>query len=255
VGEPRASAAGWIVAGLPDILGAERDRFAGRRVLVVGAGYSAATSLLALAELRGQAPATEAVWAVRAEVPRLLGKGEDDALPARGRLAARLASLLRRGEIELVTGFRTTSITELAGGGLEVTGLVDGVRERLKADLVLAATGFRPDLGIGRELRLGIDPALESTAALTPLIDPNVHSCETVPPHGAGELAHPEPGYFTVGAKSYGRAPTFLLATGYEQVRSVVAQLAGDHAAAGQVRLELPTTGVCDADLVTQACG
>jgi hypothetical protein len=252
VGEPRASAAGWIVTGLPDILGAERARFAGRRVLVVGAGYSAATNLLALVELRGQAPATEVVWAVRAAEPRLLDKGEDDELPARGRLAVRLASLLRGGEIELVTGFRTTSISELAGGGLEVTGQVDGGRERLKADLVVAATGFRPDLGIGRELRLGIDPALDSTAALAPLIDPNVHSCETVPPHGAAELAHPEPGYFTVGTKSYGRAPTFLLATGYEQVRSVVAHLAGDHAAAGQVRLELPTSGVCDADL---ACG
>jgi hypothetical protein len=250
-GEPRASAAGRIVAGLPDILGVDRARFAGRRVLVVGAGYSAATSLLALVELRGQAPATEIVWAARAAVPRLLGKGEDDELPARGRLAAALASLVRRGEIELVTGFRTTSITELAGGGLEVTGLVDGAQERLKADLVVAATGFRPDLGIGRELRLGLDPALESAAALAPLIDPNVHSCETVPPHGASELAHPEPGYFTVGMKSYGRAPTFLLATGYEQIRSVVAHLAGDHTAAGRVQLELPTSGVCSADLAT----
>jgi hypothetical protein len=251
IGEPQAVAAGRVVTGLPDILGADRARFAGRRVLVVGAGYSAATSLLALVELRGQAPATEVVWAVRAAVPRLLGKGEDHELPARGRLAAGLASLVRRGEIELVTGFRTTSVSELAGGGLEVV----GARERLKADLVVAATGFRPDLGIGRELRLGIDPALESTAALAPLIDPNVHSCETVPPHGAAELAHPEPGWFTVGSKSYGRAPTFLLATGYEQVRSVVARLAGDHAAAAQVRLELPTIGVCDADLATQACG
>ena len=91
--------------------------------------------------------------------------------------------------------------------------------------------------------------------ALGPLIDPNVHTCGTVPPHGVRELTHPEPGYYIVGMKSYGRAPTFLLATGYEQVRSVVARLAGDHAAAGQVRLELPTSGVCDADLATQACG
>jgi Pyridine nucleotide-disulphide oxidoreductase len=252
IGEPRAGAAGRIVTGLPDILGADRARFAGRRVLVVGAGYSAATSLLALVELRGQAPATEVVWAVRAAAPRLLGKGEDHDLPARGRLAAALASLLRRGEIELVTGFRTASVSELPGGGLEV----GGARERLKADVVVAATGFRPDLGIGRELRLGVDPALESTAALAPLIDPNVHTCETVPPHGAAELAHPaEPGWFTVGSKSYGRAPTFLLATGYEQVRSVVAQLAGDHAAAGEVRLQLPTGGVCDADLAMPSCG
>ena len=77
-----------------------------------------------------------------------------------------------------------------------------------------------------------IDPILGSTRALAPLIDPNEHSCGTVPPHGVDQLAHPEPGYYAIGAKSYGRAPTFLLATGYQQVRSVVAALAGDHAGA-----------------------
>jgi hypothetical protein len=246
IGEPQASAAGRIVTGLPDILGADRARFAGRRVLVVGAGHSAATSLLALAELRRHVPATEVVWAVRAAVPRpLVGKGEADELPARGQLATDLASLVRWGEIELVTGFRTSRIAQLPGGGLEVTGLVDPGLERLKAELVVAATGFRPDLGIARELRLGLDPALESTVALAPLIDPNVHSCGTVPPHGARELAHPEPGYFMAGMKSYGRAPTFLLATGYEQVRSVVAHLAGYRAAADQGQLTASNSMTC----------
>ena len=79
-----------------------------------------------------------------------------------------------------------------------------------------------------RELRLDLDPWLEAPRAIAPLIDPNLHSCGTVPPHGYKELTHPEPGYFAVGIKSYGRAPTFLMATGYEQVRSVAAHLAGD---------------------------
>jgi thioredoxin reductase len=247
LGEAEAGAAGRIVTGLPDILGADRHRFAGRRVLVAGAGHSAATSLLALAELQQQAPTTEIVWVVRTAMPRpLVGKGDADELPARGQLATDLAALVGRGDIELATGFHTTHVDQLPGGGVEVTGLVDDGREqRLKADLVVAATGFRPDHTITRELRLALDPALESAAALAPLIDPNVHSCGTVPPHGARELAHPEPGYVTVGMKSYGRAPTFLLATGYEQVRSVVAHLAGDQAAADRVQLELrssPTT-------------
>jgi hypothetical protein len=77
------------------------------------------------------------------------------------------------------------------------------------------------------------------------LIDPNVHSCGSVRPHGHRELQQPEARYYAVGAKSYGRAPNFLLATGYEQVRSVVAALAGDMKAADDVRLELPETGVC----------
>ena len=80
---------------------------------------------------------------------------------------------------------------------------------------------------------------------MAPLIDPNVHSCGTVYPHGARELAQPEPGLFLVGMKSYGRAPTFLALTGYEQVRSVAAAIAGDREAAERVELVLPETGVC----------
>jgi hypothetical protein len=80
---------------------------------------------------------------------------------------------------------------------------------------------------------------------MAPLIDPNVHSGGSVPPHGFIELSHPEPGYFIVGMKSYGRAPTFLLRTGYEQVRSVVAALAGDLDAASRIELVLPATGAC----------
>lgn len=87
---------------------------------------------------------------------------------------------------------------------------------------------------------------------LAPLIDPNVHSCGTVRPHGEKELRQPEKNLYIVGSKSYGRAPTFLMATGYEQVRSVVATLVGDYAAAERVELELPETGVCS--IQTSSC-
>ncbi len=118
----------------------------------------------------------------------------------------------------------------------------------ITADRVVSATGYRPDHTITSELRLDLDPIMGATRALAPLIDPNEHSCGTVPPHGVDELSHPEPGYWTVGAKSYGRAPTFLMATGYEQARSVVAALAGDWDAARDVQLDLPETGVCSTD-------
>jgi len=114
---------------------------------------------------------------------------------------------------------------------------------------VAAATGFRPDLEMLREVRLELDPAVEAPAALAPLIDPNFHSCGTVPPHGEALLAHPDEDFYVVGMKSYGRAPTFLLATGYEQVRSIAAALAGDTDAAARVELHLPSTGVCSTDL------
>ncbi|CAN7660335.1 hypothetical protein LJR129_005189 [Acidovorax sp. LjRoot129] len=116
-------------------------------------------------------------------------------------------------------------------------------------DEIIVAAGSRPDLALARELRTRLDPWIESTEALAELIDPNVHSCGTVRPHGHKELAHPEPGFYAIGAKSYGRAPNFLMATGYEQARSVVAALAGDWAAADEVQLDLPQTGVCSVDL------
>jgi hypothetical protein len=115
----------------------------------------------------------------------------------------------------------------------------------IAADELIVATGFRSDLGFLRELRIQLDPAIECPIALAPLIDPNQHSCGTVRPHGAAELAQDEPGFYFAGMKSYGRAPTFLMVTGYEQVRSIAARIAGDHEAAARVELVLPETGVC----------
>lgn len=103
----------------------------------------------------------------------------------------------------------------------------------------------RPDLSFLNELRLGLDERLQALTELAPLIDPNQHSCGTVYPHGVNELSHPEKDVYLVGMKSYGRAPTFLAMTGYEQVRSIAAALAGDRDAAERVELTLPETGVC----------
>jgi thioredoxin reductase len=240
------AAAGFTESALPDVLGRDRDRFAGRHTLVVGAGHSAANTLLALTELAGQAPGTRVTWAIRAtDAVRTYGGGDADALPARGALGSRLRRHVENGSITLLAGFSVQTVTT---DGDTVT-VSDGQRA-VTVDRIVSATGFRPDHTITGELRLDLDPILGSTRALAPLIDPNEHSCGTVPPHGVDELGHPEPGYFAIGVKSYGRAPTFLLATGYEQARSVVAALAGDWAAARDVQLDLPETGVCSSDLL-----
>lgn len=240
--------AGHIVYGMPDILGAQRSRYAGRTVLVVGAGHSAAGNLISLATLALEAPGTRIAWAVRGrDLRRLFGGGANDGLPARGALGAQLQQLLAERRLEVHLGFRARRI-EAHGARLRVVADDAAVPAIEDVEEIIAATGSRPDLVMVRELRLRFDPLLESTDALAPLIDPNVHSCGTVRPHGHRELAHPEPGFYAVGAKAYGRAPNFLMATGYEQVRSVVAALAGDLAAADDVQLELPETGVCSTD-------
>jgi thioredoxin reductase len=241
-----AAAAAYLETALPDVLGRDRDRFAGRRAVVVGAGHSAANTLLALADLAQQEPGTTVTWAIRsASAARTYGGEAADALPARGALGAKLREHVESGAIALLTRFNVQRITARADG-VEIS---DGDRT-VATDRIVSATGFRPDHGIVSELRLDLDPVLGATRALAPLIDPNEHSCGTVPPHGVDELTQPEPGYYAIGVKSYGRAPTFLLATGYEQARSVVAALAGDWAAARNVQLDLPETGVCNSNPV-----
>lgn len=232
--------------GIPDILGKSRGSYAGKTTMVVGAGHSAANSIIGLAELANHEPSTSIVWATRGDnLTRVFGGGEGDALPARGKLGTELLSLVNRGRLSLIRNFQIEAL-EMNSDQLAVSGTRHGEPFTQRGiDRLIAATGQRPDLSINRELRLALDPALESVLALGPLIDPNLHSCGTVRPHGAIELAHPEPDFYIIGSKSYGRAPTFLLATGYEQARSVAAMLADDREAAMRVELDLPETGVC----------
>ena len=239
-------AAGRIAYGIPDVVEAERDKYAGKRVLVIGGGHSAINVALALMELRDEAPGTKIFWALRRSgVERLLGGGLNDQLPERGALGLAAKQAMQDGRLNMLTPFAVERIA--MNDGLAVEATLTGKSVRLEFDRIVVATGFRPDLSFLAELRVALDPAVEAPPALAPLIDPNFHSCGTVPPHGIEELVHPEPGFVIVGSKSYGRAPTFLMATGYEQVRSVVAEIAGDHEAARDVHLALPETGVCNA--------
>ncbi len=239
------AAAASIHYGIPDALGAARADYAGKRVLVVGSGHSAFNAVLDLATLIEQEGAGSLTWAVRRRsLGQLFGGGENDALEERGKLGTRVRDLVERGVLRLVTGFK---VARLLVGPEGVT--VVGEDATLPpVDRIVAATGFRPDLALLGELRLDLDAAVESPRTLAPLIDPNMHSCGTVRPHGALELAHPEPDFYIAGMKSYGRAPTFLMLTGYEQVRSIVAALVGDWASARNVELTLPETGVCSSD-------
>ncbi|WP_327721298.1 NAD(P)-binding domain-containing protein [Streptomyces sp. NBC_00490] len=222
---------------------AVRARYAGRRTAVIGSGASAFTALALLADLAAEAPGTHAVWVLRRGIgATTYGGGEADQLPARGALGLRAKAAVEAGHASAITGFRTRAVSY--DGDRLVLESDDG-RRTDPIDEVIALTGFRPDLSFLSELRLGLDERLQAPTALAPLIDPNVHSCGTVYPHGVNELSHPEKDVYLVGMKSYGRAPTFLAMTGYEQVRSVTAAIAGDQEAAERVELTLPETGVC----------
>jgi thioredoxin reductase len=215
-------------------------QFAGQHTVVVGSGHSATTALNELAHVASANPNTRITWVLRrGTADSAFGGGEADELPARGALGLSARRHVETGVVDLVTGFRVARIAE----GLVL--VAEDGRELPSADQVVVLTGFRPDLSFLADLKLDLDPRLEAPARLAAEIDPEFHSCGTVKATGARELAHPEKDFYLVGAKSYGRAPTFLAMTGYEQVRSIAAELAGDHEAAARIELVLPATGVC----------
>lgn len=238
---------------LPDVVGRERDRFAGKRVTVVGAGHSAANTLLNLAALKREMPETEITWLIRNASAVRVTTSEDDELIARAAIGKRIDRLIGSGAIEQLDRFEILRLAPIEGG-VRLIGQRAGELVEHETDVVVNATGFRPNLEMLREIRLELDDIVEAPARLAPLIDPNIHSCGTVEPHGFAELQQPEPNFFLAGMKSYGRAPTFLLATGYEQVRSITAHLAGDVASAINVELVLPATGVCSTGVSGSSC-
>lgn len=238
-----------IFYGIPDILAAHVDRYKNKSVLVVGSGHSSINAILELDKLKDKYPDTEINWVLRKKNIRdVYGGQENDALAARGALGIKIEGLVNNDRVNVYTPFQIQQILK-KGERLSIVGFQDDQKYALPSiDEIISNTGSRPDFSFIREIRLSIDPSLESVHEIAELIDPNIHSCGTVRPHGEKELRHPEKDFYIVGSKSYGRAPTFLMATGYEQVRSVVAAIDGDVEAALNVELDLPETGVCSVD-------
>lgn len=245
-----------ILYGIPDLADpATRDRYAGRHVAVAGSGASAHNVLIALAELAREVPTTRITWLVRRpSIDQAFGGGADDELSERGALGDRARIAVQGGAITVARGFRVSEVRSDADGRLTLVAFSDDPlsgdavstrREISGVDEVVVVTGFHPDHSWLRQVHLDLDGELGSPRALAEEIHPAHHSCGSVSPHGADRLRQPERGLYLAGMKSYGRAPSFLALTGFEQVRSIVAEIAGDHEAAARVELVLPDTGVC----------
>ncbi|MGG0410252.1 FAD-dependent oxidoreductase [Peribacillus simplex] len=239
--------------GIPNVVQLE-NRYQNKLIMVIGSGHSAINALLDLATLQQKFTDTKIYWVLRKkQINEVYGGQENDGLAARGELGIRIQQIVESGRINILTPFHINEIYQ-ANGKITVAGELNGEEFKLgDIEEIVVSTGFRPDTSFLNEIRINLDSAVESIDALAPLIDPNIHSCGTVRPHGEQELRHPEKNFYIVGMKSYGRAPTFLLATGYEQVRSVVAYLTGDVEEAKEVRLELPETGVCSVNLASSS--
>lgn len=241
-----------ISYGLPNVWGDDRQAYEGKTTLVLGGGHSAINVVLDILQLKESAEDTRLVWGLRQNrIEKLLGGGINDELPARGALGLAAKQAIDDGVLDLLAPVQVQRISAASpdhpgNAALAVDITVDGQDRTIHVDRVVVAAGFRPNLDMLRELRLDLDQVVEAPRILAPMIDPNLHSCGTVRPHGVDELSHPDENFFITGMKAYGRAPTFLMKTGYEQVRSIADELAGNHQAARRIELDLPETGVCN---------
>jgi thioredoxin reductase len=199
-----------IASGLEDILGGQKGKYAGKTILLVGAGYTAATHVDLLAELAKQSPETWVIWLARGPRSTPMPRLANDPFRERDRLAVRANSLATRGEgnVEFHPSATIESIVSLGPDkGFQVTERIAGLKKSWDVDRIIASVGYRPDFSIYRELQVQECPINEGPAN--------------------GSIVTTEPNFFVLGAKSRGRDSQFLLKTGFEQVREALARVTG----------------------------
>lgn len=239
-GNPNATGSGGIAAPgeraladlierhVPDVAG-EADAWAGKTVLVVGAGHSAQTAVADLADLAAARPGTRVLWALRDEAPAFQPDPEDP-LPDRARLLARAAELAAGASpaVEALTGVVVDSFARANGRALVILRQTDGGERSVEVDRILSLTGYVGDHGLYRQLQVHECYATSGPMKLAAaLLGSGSGDCLAQASHGADSLVNPEPGFYLLGSKSYGRNPTFLMRVGWEQVEEVFGLLAG----------------------------
>ena len=212
---------------LPDFAGRDRERYAGKHTLLVGAGMSAATNLLALVELAESAPGTRVTWITRRE--GLAGSGGPVEIIENDRLPHRLALALRANELasggSTVKWLPRTIVETIQGRGakgpfeIELSGAHGG---NLPVDQIIANVGFRPNNTIYEELQVHECYATQGPMKLAAaLAGQGSADCLDQKACGPQTLLNPEPNFYILGAKSFGRKSNFLLSVGLEQIREV----------------------------------
>ena len=225
-----------IEYGLPDILGNEKDKYVGRRTLVVGSGYSAATNVVALAELLGEAASGDVLWVTRtregSDDDAPIARIENDRLPARDELAVHANALAAEGKVQHWSGAVISSIAYDDSAQQFSVQIVreDDVTEHT-FDSVIANVGYRPDASLFEELQVqqcyATGGPMKLAAALFVL--ETSADCLDQQSHGPETLLNPEPNFYILGSKSYGRNSNFLVSIGLQQIRDVFT-IIGDRA-------------------------
>lgn len=215
---------------LPDILGADREQFADRDTVVIGSGYSAATAVVALGELSREHPDTRVVWLTRTERDPPLNVVENDSLPERAELVKSANHLARFGKPVFTQsgGSKVHEVVRKDTGGWRLTVSVNSDVKKISIDCtnLLALVGYRPDSCIHEELQVHQCYASEGPMKLAAsLMGETSADCMQQAAPASGVLNNPEPNFYILGAKSYGRDSRFLIRVGLQQIEQVMQQL------------------------------
>ncbi|MDH3719213.1 MAG: hypothetical protein OES79_13930, partial [Planctomycetota bacterium] len=221
-------AAPGIAYDLPDILGQQREHYAGRHTLLIGAGYSAATSALALADLVRQVPQTRVTWVTRragsADQHGPLPSIPNDRLAERDRITRQANALAnsRREDFRHIAGMTVEAVEALDGdAGFNVRLVGDGPAESLHADRIIANVGYRSDTRLFAELQVHLCYATDGPMKLAAALSGNSADCLDQVGGGPESLLTSEPNFYVLGSKSYGRNSKFLISIGLQQIRDL----------------------------------
>jgi thioredoxin reductase len=220
-----------IAYGLEDVLGSRRSVYAGKNILVVGGSYSASTTVCDLVRLGEQHLETWVIWLARRPSTQPIRRISGDPLKERDRLAVRANALATRGDgnVEFHPQSVIESIDFQGDKGFRVAARCGGKPRTWDVDRLIANVGYSPDTRLYRELQVHECYASLGPMNLAAALSKHAGAdCLAIPAQGAAALRNPEPNFFILGAKSYGRNSNFLLRTGFEQVREVFTLISGN---------------------------
>jgi thioredoxin reductase len=214
-----------IVRHLYDFDGRQFQRYAGKRVLLVGHGHSAAHAILALNNILKQVTSTQLIWAVRTDRTKPILDIPDDPLLERARIAG-AANQIAQNPPKNLQVFRRTHLDALVDSpfGLKVKLKAWRSFEELAVDEIITLTGYRPNLEMLRELSAEYSGVSEGVSGLYRALT-NITDCLAKIDIKPQALQTGEPNFFVVGMKSYGRSSGFLLRSGIDQLEAIFSML------------------------------
>ena len=211
---------------IPDLRTDARE-WLGRMILLAGAGHSAQTAARDLAELASDRQDTRVLWALRKPRPDW-GAVRDDPLPERQELTS-VAESLSEGASPVVESLHGVVVEGLYRDngriGVRLRNFQGQDRE-IRVDKILSLTGAVGDHTLYRQLQVHECYATSGPMKLAAaLLGSDAADCLAQESHGVDTLKNPEPNFFLLGDKSYGRNSTFLLRVGWQQVEEVFEEL------------------------------